>query len=138
MAELRVGRLKGDRRRVVDRAGDPGVVEMRAQGVPVRRTHDEQVVDVVLYRAWAGHRDNPLGVLQGGADPLALLAAALVPVPEPGQFDLEDRGLERVEAVGTARHLVMMAGPLAVGAEQSGAGGRVLRVGGGGASVPPG
>src|SRR4051812_10045415 len=135
-AELGVGGLQMDRRRVVDRAGDPAGVEMIAQRIALGAADDEEVVDVVAVGPRRGGGDH-LAAGQPGAQGGGGVAAALVPVRQVAQLDLEDRRLQGVEAVGAGRQLVVMASPLAVGAEQAHLGVQRRIAGHQGAAVSP-
>ena len=120
-----------DRGRVVDRAGDPFGLEVAAQLVAMLGADDVEVVDVVTPLGDDRRGDQGLG------EPLPRFATALVGLVEVAELDVQDRCLEAVETVGAGGHLVVVAGALAVGAEQADLLGDLLVVGDKRAAVAP-
>ena len=112
-----VGARTVDRHGVVHAARDPVGVQMRAQGVALLGQDHVLVPDVIAAgggRRRSDHRraGQHAGQCGGGG------AAALVDVVEPAQLHAQDRRLEGVEPRGGADHVMVVAGPLAVRAQQ--------------------
>ena len=126
-----------DRGRIVDRAGDPAVLEMDAQRVAGRGPHHEEVVDVVAGGRRRGGQPQAAprkGRGQcGGSSP-----ATLVPLLEAAKLHPQDGGLERVEAIGACGKLVVVSHRLAVRSQQAHPAGEVRVAGHERAPVSPG
>ena len=122
---------------VVDLAADPAVGEVLAEGVAAGGADDVLVEDV----GGAGVGDRAGRCLPrgggcgeaGGLEELVVaggeVAALLVPLREIAEFDLEDGGLDGVEAGVPADFVVEVAAAHAVGAEEADAGRRWRRSG---------
>ena len=136
-AELGVGGLQVDRRRVVDRAGHAAGVEVVAQGVALGRADDEEVVDVVAVGRRRGGQRSRLLSASAARSAAAASRRRWFQSVEVAQLDLEDRRLQRVEAVGAGGQLVVVAGALAVRAQQPHLGVELGVVGDQGAAVAP-
>src|SRR5262249_25514761 len=115
-AEVRVRGLEMDRTRIVDRVGDPGVVEVVSERVSHRRADDEEMEYVVTVGGGrCGWSDR--GVDQRLAECRPGRPTGAVGVVEAIELDSKDRRLEGIEAIGLRRELVVVAGQLAVGSQ---------------------
>ncbi len=137
VAEAGEAGLEMERERVVDLAADLLVGEVLAEGVAAWGADDVLVEDVAS--AWVGDGKDDAFVDRGSgevrcAEELVVaggvVAALLIPLREVAKFDLEDGGLDGVEAGVPADLVVVVAAAHAVGAEDAGV--VVDCVGGGG------
>src|SRR5215218_8242130 len=120
-------------------AGDAVPGQLRAEPFAVGRRNREEMEYVIALRRRRDGRLDGRTVLEGLAQRGAEPATLGVPSVEPGELDTQHCGLERMEAPGPARQPVVIAGPLAVGAEQPEAVGeqRVIRDHGAAVAPPP-
>ena len=126
VAEIGQAGLQVQWNRVVDLAADLAVGEVLTELVAAWSTDDVLVEDVACARVGEG-KDDALFHSRGGEIGVAeelvvtdgVVATLLVPLGKIAKFDLEDSGLQAVEAGVPADLFVIVAAAHSVGAENS-------------------